>query len=289
MLPPGLPKAPATKKNILPSSYLDERYHNISQRYNYYRSRSQDQEQRGQRKHDKWLQTDPEELMELNNVPFEHTSRSVGRTTTTEKRSHHLRTYRSYSSHLYDRHAYARDYSSPRRSCDASPETFAYRTERSTHSLGRLNDDYPLQSGFARATTSLIATQTPPLQQRRTFMNYESSINRQQVPDQSPRMQKQLIAQRSNIEETPLSVYSQNGVEETRTTIQHSKTLPLETRILPPGIHTPPPPLPHFSTINGGSHEIDEIKQEKQGGSRRTSRASLRQARQRIRNYCGVL
>ncbi|CAK5121400.1 unnamed protein product [Meloidogyne enterolobii] len=291
MLPPGLPKAPATKKNILPSSYLDERYHNISQRYNYYRSRSQDQEQRGQRKHDKWLQTDPEELMELNNVPFEHThtSRSVGRTTTTEKRSHHLRTYRSYSSHLYDRHAYARDYSSPRRSCDASPETFAYRTERSTHSLGRLNDDFPIQSGFPRATTAPIATQTPPLQQRRTFMNYESSINRQQVPDQSPRMQKQLIAQRSNIEETPLSVYSQNGVEETRTTIQHSKTLPLETRILPPGIHTPPPPLPHFSTVNGGSHEIDEIKQEKQEGSRRTSRASLRQARQRIRNYCGVL
>ncbi|CAK5054582.1 unnamed protein product [Meloidogyne enterolobii] len=289
MLPPGLPKAPATKKNILPSSYLDERYHNISQRYNYYRSRSQDQEQRGQRKHDKWLQTDPEELMELNNVPFEHTSRSVGRTTTTEKRSHHLRTYRSYSSHLYDRHAYARDYSSPRRSCDASPETFAYRTERSTHSLGRLNDDSPMRSGFPRATTAPIATQTPPLQQRRTFMNYESSINRQQVPDQSPRMQKQLIAQRSNIEETPLSVYSQNGIDETRTTIQHSKTLPLETRILPPGIHTPPPPLPHFSTINGGSHEIDEIKQEKQGGSRRTSRASLRQARQRIRNYCGVL
>ncbi|CAK5121924.1 unnamed protein product [Meloidogyne enterolobii] len=302
MLPPGLPKAPATKKNILPSSYLDERYHNISQRYNYYRSRSQDQEQRGQRKHDKWLQTDPEELMELNNVPFEHTSRSVGRTTTTEKRSHHLRTYRSYSSHLYDRlkdflkikknltrHAYARDYSSPRRSCDASPETFAYRTERSTHSLGRLNDDSPMRSGFPRATTAPIATQTPPLQQRRTFMNYESSINRQQAPDQSPRMQKQLIAQRSNIEETPLSVYSQNGVDETRTTIQHSKTLPLETRILPPGIHTPPPPLPHFSTINGGSHEIDEIKHEKQGGSRRTSRASLRQARQRIRNYCGVL
>lgn len=68
-----------------------------------------------------------------------------------------------------------------------------------------------------------------------------------------------------------------------------SKTLPLETRILPPGIHTPPPPLPHFSTINGGSHEIDEVKQEKHERSRRTSRASLRQARQRIRNYCGVL
>lgn len=70
-----------------------------------FRSRSQDQEQRGQRKHDKWLQTDPEELMELNNIPVEHISRSTGRTakTITEKRSHHLRTYRSYSSHLYDR------------------------------------------------------------------------------------------------------------------------------------------------------------------------------------------
>lgn len=42
--------------------------------------------------------------------------------------------------------------------------------------------------GFPRATTAPIATQTPPLQQRRTFMNYESSVNRQQVPDQSPRM-----------------------------------------------------------------------------------------------------
>ncbi|KAL7080669.1 hypothetical protein ACQ4LE_000660 [Meloidogyne hapla] len=294
VLPPGLPIAPAPRKTILPSSYLDERYHNISQRYNYYRSRSQDQEQRGQRKHDKWLQTDPEELLELNNIPFEHTSRSVGRTTTTEKRSHHLRTYRSYSSHLYDRHAYARDYSSPRRSCDASPEKFSYRTERSTHSLGKLNDDYSIQNVFPRATTAPIATQTPPTQHRRTFMNYESSVNRQQVPEQSPRRMKQLIAQRSNIEETPLSssfLYSQNG-NETKTTIQHSKTLPFETRILPRGIHTQPS-LPPFSTTNGTSrgNEIDEviIKQEKKESGRRTSRASLRQARQRIRNYCGVL
>ena len=62
--------------------------------------------------------------------------------------------------------------------------------------------------------------------------------------------------------------------------------------MLPPGVHAPPPPP--FSSINGTGREsldIDDIivKQEKQDSGRRTSRSSLRQARQRIQNYCGVL
>lgn len=58
--------------------------------------------------------------------------------------------------------------------------------------------------------------------------------------------------------------------------------------MLPPGIHSPPS---QFTTTNG-NHQIEEniiINKEKKENGRRTSRASLRHARQRIRNYCGVL
>lgn len=140
-VPPGLPKSPMTRQRALPSQYLDERYHNLSQRYNYYRwvlsptsnsfsmfthlrSRSQDAER--PRTHDKWLQTD-----------FDESS-------TTRTISHSVeRTYRSYSSHLYDRHAHIRDYT-PKR----------YSEEHSTHfSSGGRQQEGQQNGGYHEKTS----------------------------------------------------------------------------------------------------------------------------------------
>ncbi|KAI1717973.1 hypothetical protein DdX_06382 [Ditylenchus destructor] len=91
-------------------------YYNVDQRYNYYRSRSQDP-LRSVRAEDKGFQTDFDSINNLDSVCLptaqaeEDTrrhSRSLSRTARSATTD--IQTYRSYSSHLYNRHDYIDDY-----------------------------------------------------------------------------------------------------------------------------------------------------------------------------------
>ncbi|KAI1731564.1 hypothetical protein Ddc_00388 [Ditylenchus destructor] len=91
-------------------------YYNVDQRYNYYRSRSQDP-LRSVRAEDKGFQTDFDSINNLDSIRLptaqaeEDTrrhSRSLSRTARSATTD--IQTYRSYSSHLYNRHDYIDDY-----------------------------------------------------------------------------------------------------------------------------------------------------------------------------------
>ena len=210
----------------------------------YYRSRSQDP--LSARTQDQSLQTDSEDISQYNR------SRSINRTVE--------QTYRSYSSHLYNRHAYIDNYNRPRRTSQSPLSTIKqpYKEEEFHVDSDNFHDSNSISNHRSQQTI------IPKISNHQD----ESKQYNQHPPSK-------LHYQPSNLEELAFSELftdtpNLNKTHNSRRFIELEKPTPsvqpLETRLIDPG---------EYIVQQQGNSE---------GGHK-----PIRRVHRRARNYCAML